>query len=688
LLATASAVTGFCLLGASDPLTDLKAGSTAIEGKRYAAAVTLLEPLIKKLPKLADYSGWFLANAQFSLRNYAGVQTALEAVWKQTPPSPFTARSYILSAQALVLSGSAAQAVDILRKNYAALPQPQGDLVLADAFNASGDLVSSAIYNQRVYYNFPLSPEAARAEGEIARLKTELGSNYPPSMPNAMLARALKLLDSNQTARARKELEALIPQLGGAERDLARVRVGVADYKAKDNTGARRYLNNLEITSPDADAERLFYLLELARRLNNKEEVVNTLDRLGRLYPNSNWRLQALISAGNEYLIGNQIDAYEPIYRACYESFPKDSQAALCHWKVVWGHYLRRNPDAADLLRAHLRLFPGGESASAALYFLGRLAEDNHDSGSARAFYDEVAREYPNQYYATVARERQAQLGATVPAPSASAFLRTITFPERSRVKSFQATGTAAARIERAHLLDSAGLLDLAEAELRFAARTEDQPYLMAMELASLSSRTLPDQALRYIKAYAGAYLFLPLDSAPRQFWTLAFPLPYRSDLERYSKENGLDPYLIAALIRQESEFDPKAVSPANARGLTQIEPPTGRELSRRLKVPAYTTAKLFQPQVNLQLGTYYFKSLSASLSGKPEVALAAYNAGLSRARAWLTWGEFREPAEFIETVPFSQTRGYIQAVLRNADVYRRLYAPVERASSEKPSEK
>src|ERR1051326_711392 len=76
LLATASAVTGFCLLGASDPLTDLKAGSTAIEGKRYAAAVTLLEPLIKKLPKLADYSGWFLANAQFSLRNYAGVQTA------------------------------------------------------------------------------------------------------------------------------------------------------------------------------------------------------------------------------------------------------------------------------------------------------------------------------------------------------------------------------------------------------------------------------------------------------------------------------------------------------------------------------------------------------------------------------------------------------------------------------------
>jgi soluble lytic murein transglycosylase len=138
---------------------------------------------------------------------------------------------------------------------------------------------------------------------------------------------------------------------------------------------------------------------------------------------------------------------------------------------------------------------------------------------------------------------------------------------------------------------------------------------------------------------------------------------------------------LVAALIRQESEFDPKVVSYANARGLTQIVPSTGRELSRRLKQP-YSTAKLFQPSFNLQLGTYYLQSLAEQTGGKIEAALAAYNAGLSRARAWLTWGEFQEQAEFIETVPFSQTRDYIQTVLRNAEVYRRIYgAPVETAS-------
>ncbi len=185
---------------------------------------------------------------------------------------------------------------------------------------------------------------------------------------------------------------------------------------------------------------------------------------------------------------------------------------------------------------------------------------------------------------------------------------------------------------------------------------------------------------MRYIKRYAGSYLYVPVESAPAEFWRFAFPLPYRAELERFSKVNGLDPFLVAALIRQESEFNPKAISRANARGLTQILPGTGRELSRKLKVRAYGTASLFVPAVNLQLGTFYLKSIVDNLGGRWEAALAAYNAGPSRARAWSSWGEFREPAEFIETVPFAETRNYIQTVLRNADTYRRIYSGEIRA--------
>jgi soluble lytic murein transglycosylase len=260
-------------------------------------------------------------------------------------------------------------------------------------------------------------------------------------------------------------------------------------------------------------------------------------------------------------------------------------------------------------------------------------------------------------------------------------FLRGIDFPQRSRVLNFEANATAKARIERARLLSSAGLDDWAVNELRYGAQNEDQPQVLAMELASITTKTAgPDQAMRYIKRYAGNYLYLPIESAPSEFWKLAFPMPYRAELERFAKQNGLDPFLVAALIRQESEFNPKAVSRSNARGLTQILPGTGRELSRRLKVKAYATASLFVPAVNLQLGTFYLKTIADSLGGRWEAALAAYNAGPSRARAWSSWGEFREPAEFIETVPFSETRNYIQTVLRNADTYRRIYSGEIRA--------
>jgi peptidoglycan lytic transglycosylase len=675
-LVAAAAISGLYLVAASDPAEELKSGASALDEKRYAAAISTLEPLSKRLPNLADYLAWLVASAQYGARNYAAVPAALAPVWKQTPPSPLAARAYVLAAQADVQNGKPKDAVDILRKNYAALPQPQGDLALTNAFDAAGDAVSAAIYAQRVYYGFPLSSEAAQADAEIAKLRANLGDSYPPALPHAMLARALKLLEGKEIPRARKELESLIPQLGGSERDLARVRIGVADYNAKQTAPARQYLASLEELSPDADAERLYYVLLCARRLNNQEEADTALEKLGRLYPNSPWRLQGLVSVADHYLASNQMDIYEPLYRACYESFTKDAFAPECHWKMAWGHYLRRRADAGDLLKAHLRLFPGAESASAALYFLGRLAEAAGDPNAARTYDNEIVREYPNQYYATQARARIAQLGSTgATSPAVTEFLHNLAFPTRVRTLNFTAGPVATARIGRARLLANAGLKDFAEGELRFAARNEDQPQLMAMELASLTSSTKPDQAMRYIKAYASGYLFMPLDSAPRQFWTMAFPLPYREDLERFSKQNGLDPFLVAALIRQESEFDPKAVSKSDARGLTQIMPATGKELSRRLKVPAYTTAKLFTPTINLQLGTYYLKSLTTSVGGRVEAALAAYDGGLTRARAWLTWGDFREPAEFIETVPFSETHSYVQGVLRNADVYRRLYS-------------
>ena len=160
----------------------------------------------------------------------------------------------------------------------------------------------------------------------------------------------------------------------------------------------------------------------------------------------------------------------------------------------------------------------------------------------------------------------------------------------------------------------------------------------------------------------------------PAIYWQLLLPRPYWQDLTANSGRNGLDPYLVASLIRQESEFDPQALSHANAYGLTQVRPATGRLFARSAGVSGFTDRALFQPVTNLRIGATILRSMLNENGGRLEQTLAAYNAGPNRAAEWLAWRTYREPAEFVESIPFTETREYVQAVLRNADLYRRLY--------------
>ncbi|MEO8097983.1 MAG: transglycosylase SLT domain-containing protein [Acidobacteriota bacterium] len=672
--AVGAGLAGWGLHAASDPVADLKAAIAALDAKKFAIAAPLLGDLRARLPQLADYAGFYLAQSQSELKNYPAVRPALAAVFAQSPKSPLRGKATLLAADAYMKMGQPQDAVLILREYYSETVATQADMALADALLAVGDKLGATAYYQRVYFGNPQSPANPRALAALDKLKLELGDGYPPAMPQSMLNRAVKLLDAGQFANARKEFEALIPQLGGADRDLARVRIGVAMYNAKQDAEAYHYLSTLEVPSDEPDAERLYYLVQSARRLQKLSEMDALAERGSELYPKSRWTADALIAAANRHLTENEVAAYEPLYQACYQGLPSDARTDICHWKVTWVHYQRRDADSAKMLRDHLKMYPASDQSSAALYFLGRLSQQSGDVRAARGYFDEVVTQYPNVFYASVARERLAKLGGVVAADSVDTFLKTVQFPQRAHTQEFKAAAPAQARIRRAEMLAKGGLKDLAENELRFAADQGEQPPVMAMELAKLLSTGDPAQAMRYIKRYARGYLSMPIDSAPREFWHLAFPLPYRDALERHTRKQDVDLYLMAALIRQESEFDPEAVSVTNARGLSQIEPSTGRDLAKRLNL-TYALPKLFQPEYNLQLGTFYFSWLTKQLGGNTEAALASYNAGMTRAKSWLKWGEFREPAEFIETVPITQTREYIQAVLRNAAAYREIYS-------------
>ncbi len=650
-----------------------------LDEKNFAAAADYASAAVSKAPVLADYAYYVRAQAEYQLHNFAEVSEAATHVFNNAPVSPFVGNAAALAVRADLDGDSPRQGLALITKYYDLVPQPQADLLLARCFQATGDLQQAAEYFQRVYYQYPSAKEAADAADALVELKSRLGDAFPPVMPGTLIQRAQKLFDAKNPAGARVELAAAIPQIGGAERDVARVRLGVADYLSNHTEAAFQYLSSLKVDDAEADAERLNYLVRCARRADRHADIKPFLQDLEQSHPASVWRLDALIFAGDQARMENDSGTYQPLYQACAAAFYKNPRSAWCSWRVAYESYKRDGADAYDLLRSYIQQYPGSEDINDAVYFLGRLQERKNDNASARACYEELQKRFPNTYYAMIARERMKQpsLQAATAGQSTREFLVSVTWPSRPEFPSFTPGNLAQVRLTRANLLQLTGLNLMAEGELKFGARNDgDQANVYAYELAKLAlARNAPDQALHYIKVYAPGYLYMPLDQAPAQFWQMAFPMPYRSFIDVYSQEQSLDRFLVAALIRQESEFNFAVISHANAYGLMQVLPSTGKDLARRVGIRKFSASQLLTPERNIQLGTLYMRNLLNSFGGQEEYVLASYNAGPSRAKLWQTWGPFREQPEFVEAVPFQETRNYVQVVLRNADIYRHLYA-------------
>jgi len=280
---------------------------------------------------------------------------------------------------------------------------------------------------------------------------------------------------------------------------------------------------------------------------------------------------------------------------------------------------------------------------------------------------------YRNYYYGPLARERMAKLAITAGDDPHYAILDHVPAIKDVPPAANTAVPDDNLRVEKAHLLENGGLLDFAVRELK-AASEEDKGNWLAGEIARMyQDAGFYNLAVETLKRAIPNYFAIDLSSLPRSYWEALFPRPYWLDLRKFASTNALDPYLVASLIRQESEFNPNAVSPKNAVGLMQLLPKVGRGVAKQEKLKHFSTQQLFTPTVNLQLGTKYFRSMVDQFGGF-EYALAAYNAGDYRVVDWQANGKYRDIQEFVESIPFTETREYVQAIMRNANVYRQLY--------------
>jgi soluble lytic murein transglycosylase len=328
------------------------------------------------------------------------------------------------------------------------------------------------------------------------------------------------------------------------------------------------------------------------------------------------------------------------------ERYPADTRTSVARFRVAARYPARGASDsAAAMYRAEVS--SGGSQQASARFWLGKLASEQGDTALARATWTMLATEDSIGYYGVRARRE--------------AGLPPVAIPDPPRPPPPPAVAAGLARIDTLLLagLDSAG-----RAEVRdiVANPPDDLATLLAWS-EGLVARGWGPAAIRLAwQAYARA----PGD--PRALRAI-YPWPNRAAVEAEAAEFGVDPVLLASLVRQESVFDPDALSPAGARGLAQLLVSTAAQLARGLDV-AFAPAWLTVPDLNLHLGAAHLAALLRQFDGRVEVALAAYNAGGRPARRWAGRPGADDPDQYVEGITYAETRGYVRAVLRNRELY------------------
>jgi soluble lytic murein transglycosylase len=635
--------------------------------------------------ELHEYVAYWQAETDQALGESRDALDLLQNLRRDSPDSAISDQIVQSLAEEAVDAGEPALAVAALDTDPQTADNPALLLLRAQAeekvaqANAQPPLLAARDYLD-IFYRFPLGDEAAAAGERLPSLQFALGSAFPTPQISVETMRAETLYLAHHWRDARAAYLDLSLKLDGADRERAHLRVAECDVALGAGPDA---LRSLALASPELDAERLYALSQNRRTEKVETEMLALVDQLSAAHPASTWTEQVLFATGNYFWVNLDRDHAAAYYQRVATGFPASSDAVTAQWRLAWIAYLGRQPQAAALLEDFARQNPTSTYVPDALYWLGRAYERSGNDARARSYYLAAAGRFPQNYFGVLASER------TLPAPGGigdapvnpSDVLALIPPPAPLAPLDEPVPPEAAARVERAQALESIAFDASAELEYRAAYAATHAGRLLLDEAQSA------DAAGHYAEGMFLARQFLTQVDARRltdtdlEAWRAAYPLPYREPLEEQSAANHLDPMLVAGLTRQESAFDAEAISRTGAVGLMQIEPPTGRKLARGLHV-GYSHARLQDPQYNLRLGTAYLANLLAAY-GTPEAALAAYNAGEDRVVEWTAGQSYQETAEFVESIPFTETREYVQIVLRNANLYRQIYAAQDTAATQ-----
>jgi peptidoglycan lytic transglycosylase len=635
---------------------------------QYPAAIASLQKAQPAIGELKDYTSFFIGNSYVQSNSPEASFTYLRDFGARYPDSLYAHDATVAYARALLATNRPTEAIHLLEEHRTPA-SAETEYFLGKAYAQNGQGRTGAEILRRVYYNYPTSYTADNAAADLKKIPE--AAFLPQVTYSEHERRAEGLYKTRRWGGAAEEYRAMVdlqPTNSAALIQLAN------SYMHEGNTrDARAVLDRIPDDGSDASAEKWYQRAEIARNANDDAGLNTILEHMRATTPKSPWLESALLSAGNMYLLRKDYDRAIDYYRELHQRFPGGTKASYTHWKCAWITYRQNRPEQAKkYFEEQVEFYPGTNEVPNAMYWRGRMAEDDKDYGLARAYYEKLADRYRNYYYGVLARKRLA-LMPTAPAVTVASLQHIGS--ARTYDPTAQVTDPPEDDLHymRAKLLENAGVTDLAVRELQ--AGTSDGPSWEMLEIARIySSGGEYYRALQALKRAISGYFAFDINALPTEYWHGLFPRPYWDALRHYSDENGLDPYLVASLIRQESEFNPGAISHANAYGLMQLLPRTGKGEAKKQGLQHYSTDSLLDPTTNIELGTRYFRQMVDHFGGQIEYALAAYNAGEERVEDWRSSGTYRDIDEFVESIPFTETREYVQAIVRNAEVYKRVY--------------
>ena len=643
----------------------LALGHAYLLDRRYPEAAASFVKANVSGKTLDDYADYLAAQADIEAGKLSEASTLLNSFAAKYPESIFTARLPVTIANVSLQQNDAQTALRVLHQHAADPNATHADFqfALARANQMTGSVDEAARIYRHIFLSFPLSNEGQQAKSQLA----VVGASAPLTGEERR-AHADALYAGGRYADAGEEYRALANDSPDpSEKRVLLVAAAACDLKNKRLS--KEAVDALPDTADESGARRMYLAVELARNKDDAATQQSLITQMEQRFPHSPWLAEALYSSGNMYLLRKDYPQAIVYYGELAARFPTHHYAPSSQWKAAWLNYRLGNYSIAAVgFDKQIALYPGGKEIPAALYWRGRLyADQEHQAPMAVAYYQTVSRVFEHYYYAQMSRQRLAELGAVAPADVAM-----LNSMQREEIPALtDDVPEDDEHVIKARLLANAGLNEYIPLEIQAADGSQEWGAFAEAEIYASDGETF--RAMRVLKRALPFYASAPIDTIPMGCWKILFPQPYWGAIQQDAAKNGLDPYMVASLIRQESEFNPGAISPANAFGLMQLLPSVGRSMAREEGIHHFSEGELLNPETNIRLGTRYLKQTLDKFDGQAPYAFAAYNAGDSRVTDWQSIGKYHGMDEFVESIPFSETREYVQAIVRNESIYREL---------------